>query len=391
MAYTVTTHESWGKRLGNALSLVVVGLLMLVGGIFLLFWNEGRAVKTAQALEEGESLVVSVSDPAQVDAANEGKLVHLSGCAATEAVLKDGEFGLCVPAMRLIRSVEYYQWVEHEDTHSEINAGGSSTTTTTYSYEKKWCDEPVASSRFHELGHENRVAYYPVGGDQQWLADPVTLGGYRLSAGQVRRVGRAQEIGPDEFIKEEGAAGKRVLWQGGYAYIGFAEDAPPGADIAVSPPVGAVRVSWAAVPQEQAVSLVAQQSGTGFVPYVAKSSGYEVDLLEDGLMTAEQMFAKAHKDNTVMTWLLRVAGSLLTYFGLLAMLHVVRVAGDVIPFLGSLLGGVTAVAALPVAFFLSVGTMAVAWAWYRPALFIALGVLALVPLLWRQWRKRRAA
>ena len=40
-------------------------------------WNEGRAVRTAESLEEGAGAVVSVPADA-VDPGNEGKLVHVS-------------------------------------------------------------------------------------------------------------------------------------------------------------------------------------------------------------------------------------------------------------------------------------------------------------------------
>ena len=53
MAVEETTTESWGSRLGGSIKGVFVGGVLFIAGIPLLFWNEGRSVKTTQALEEG--------------------------------------------------------------------------------------------------------------------------------------------------------------------------------------------------------------------------------------------------------------------------------------------------------------------------------------------------
>ena len=77
-SFTETTSTSWFGRLRHSVGGVVIGLVLIVGMVVLLFWNEGRAVTTARSLAEGAGAVVSVGADA-VDAANEGKLVHVSG------------------------------------------------------------------------------------------------------------------------------------------------------------------------------------------------------------------------------------------------------------------------------------------------------------------------
>ena len=81
--FTETTSTSWFGRLRNSVGAVVIGLLLIVGMVVLLFWNEGRAVTTARSLAEGAGAVVSVAAD-KVDPANEGKLVHVSGTVTTE-------------------------------------------------------------------------------------------------------------------------------------------------------------------------------------------------------------------------------------------------------------------------------------------------------------------
>ena len=74
MATTVTTHESWGSRLGNSLKGILAGLVIFVLAFPVLFWNEGRTVHRAKALAEGES--VCEESPATPDVSLDGKLVH---------------------------------------------------------------------------------------------------------------------------------------------------------------------------------------------------------------------------------------------------------------------------------------------------------------------------
>jgi uncharacterized membrane protein len=87
---------------------------------------------------------------------------------------------------------------------------------------------------------------------------------------------------------------------------------------------------------------------------------------------AAQMFSEAERNNTVITWLLRVAGYLLMAFGGFAVLRPLAVTASVIPFLGTLartgLGLVAAAVAAPFAFL----TIAIAWIVYRPLLGILL-------------------
>jgi hypothetical protein len=93
MAITEVTNESWFGRIGESIKGVLFGLLLLVVAGGVLFWNEGRAVREAQTIEEGLHNVVD-ADPAAVSPADEGKLVHLSGQAVTGETLADAVFGV---------------------------------------------------------------------------------------------------------------------------------------------------------------------------------------------------------------------------------------------------------------------------------------------------------
>ncbi len=131
--FTETTTKSWGQRISDSIKGILVGLLLIVVSVVGLFWNEGRAVQTARSLAEGAGLVVQGSS-ARVDAANEGKLVHVSGDTKVTAPIADPEFGVSLRALKLVRVVEMYQWKEEAKTETRKKVGGSEETTTTYEY-----------------------------------------------------------------------------------------------------------------------------------------------------------------------------------------------------------------------------------------------------------------
>ena len=99
---TVVENVSWFRRIRESIKGFVVGLAFFVAAFPVLFWNEGRAVKTEKSLKEGAGAVVSVP-PDRVDATFEQKLVHISGKANTEETLADSEFGVTANAISLRR------------------------------------------------------------------------------------------------------------------------------------------------------------------------------------------------------------------------------------------------------------------------------------------------
>lgn len=194
MSVEEVTTESWGSRLGSSFKGVIGGGILFLAGIPLLFWNEGRAVKTTKALEEGEAVCVSVPTVDTIDALNEGKLIHATGNAVTQDVLSDDMFpGISMKAMKLRRDVEYYQWVENQSTREEKQVGGSVKKITTYSYTTKWVSSPVDSSNFKEAGHNNCVFYQGAENKTQ-QAENATFGAYNLTKAQIGRIGGEKPV-----------------------------------------------------------------------------------------------------------------------------------------------------------------------------------------------------
>jgi len=153
--YTETTHKSWFGRIGDALGGIIFGFILLLIGVGLLFWNEGRAVHTALSLKEGAKKVVEAKAEA-IDPALEGKLIHVTGPIVVRPPPRDSDFGVTAAGVRLERKVEMYQWKETSNSRNQKKLGGGEETVTTYSYTREWADKPIQSNSFKQpSGHYN--------------------------------------------------------------------------------------------------------------------------------------------------------------------------------------------------------------------------------------------
>jgi len=368
---TVTSSQSWGSRLGESIKSVLFGLVLFIAAFPVLFWNESRSVRTARSLSEGLGAVVDVQ-PDAVAAGNEGKLVHVSGAVDSGEELSDEEWNVQAKAVKLIRTVEMYQWKEEEKSESRKKLGGGTETVKTYTYSKEWSDSPIDSSQFQETaGHENPGAF-PVE-SQTFVADPVQVGAFTLSAEQLDQLTNATDLKVDAAAAEQlpDEVRDKVKVAEGRYYMGTN---------AAAPVVGDVRISFSTVNPSQ-VSLVGVQTGETFAPYQAKA-GDAVLLVEEGMQTAAQMFKTAQDRNAVLTWILRAVGFFMFFLGTFLVFRPLAVFADVLPLFGTMLGAGIGLFAFLISVVLSSLTIAVAWIFVRPVLGVTLLVLAAGATFW---------
>lgn len=364
-SFTEVTEQSWFSRLFESIKSVLLGIVLFVVAFPVLFWNEGRAVRTAKSLAEGASAVVSISADT-VSAANEGKLVHMTGEATTTETLSDPEFGVSTPAIKLKRQVEMYQWEEQKKSQSRTKLGGGTETVITYTYRQAWSPSLIDSSSFkHREGHENPAAM-PVA-SQTWTAKQITLGAFVLSEAQVGLLNKFEDFSADE--KAAAALSSDMKKQAKLASGGYYVGRDPAA-----PAIGDARVSFQIV-RPATVSIVGRQIASTFEAYQAKAGG-SILLLTYGTASADSMFKTAEESNVVLTWILRGVGFLLMALGLFLVFRPIAVFADVLPILGSFLGVGIGLFAMVVAACLSLVTIAVSWLVYRPVLGIILLLLA---------------
>jgi hypothetical protein len=373
------TSQSWFSRIGGAFAGVLVGIILILAAFPLLWWNEGRAVRTAQGLAEGAGAVVSVASES-VDVSREGSLVHVSGLATTTDTPTDEEFGVSAPALMLVRSVEMFQWREEKKSEKRKKLGGGEETTTTYTYKTGWSGTAVDSAEFRQPdGHRNP-------GPLPWesktiVAERVTLGAFTLPRELVATIAAREALHVDASGAGRAAAlGAKVA--DGTLYRGAHPDAPA---------VGDVRIQYEVV-KPLVVSIVAVQRGSSFDAYRTKT-GTTILLLEKGTVAADAMFKAAESSNRITAWVLRGVGLFLMFLGLFLVLRPIAVLGSVLPILGSILSGGIGFVAFFVALALSLVTISLAWLAYRPMLAIGLLVVAAagIVLVVRRHRAKKPA
>ena len=383
-SFTETTSVSWFGRLRRSVGGVVIGLLLIIGMVVLLFWNEGRAVTTARSLAEGAGAVVSVGADV-VNAANEGRLVHVSAVVTTDSTPEDTDFAISATGVRLVRNVEMFQWKEESHSETTKKLGGGEETTTTYSYSKEWDDSPVDSGAFKQpSGHQNPSMEVR---SRSFQIPEGKLGAFTLDQPVLDGVGGDQPmaIKPSQAAGIEAAygSGKKVSVVDGRIYLGWNPS---------SPAIGDYRISYDVAPLG-VISVIGQQQGSQFQAYQT-IAGDQLLMVDVGNVPAAEMFKEAAEANRMITWLIRAGGLLLLAIGFGLFMRPLAVIADFIPPLGSVVRMGTGLVAVLLAIVVGTITIAVAWFSYRPLLAVGIlvvGALIAAAIIYIGRSRRRAA
>lgn len=381
--FSETTRVGFGARIKNALKGIGLGVFMVGGATYGIFWNEDRAVETARALTEGAGLVVEVS-AASPQPSNEGALVHINGHLHLPFVLRDDVLGVSANSqtVRLERVVEQFAWVENSRTSKENNVGGSQDQTTTYTYTKEWTDSPRSGTDFKvPEGHQNPPM--PIK-SQVYGHRSGFIGGFEVTD-KIDGLGQSVSITltQDQSAQIEGALGfsQPSTLSAGSVY--FTSDVQ-------NPEVGDLRVSYL-VSDIAEVSAIGIQNEAQLLPYIAEN-GRQVFLVENGLHSAEAMFDLAQQANATITWLWRFGLLLIMFFGFKAILGILDVVASFLPFLGWVTSSVTSLISLGLTAFVGLGTTALAWFYFRPvlsAIILGIAVLGAVTISYFARKKAR--
>ncbi|MCM2401573.1 TMEM43 family protein [Rhizobium sp. S153] len=382
MSFTETTRTSWFARLKNALVGFLIGIVLVIGSIWALVWNEGRSIKTYRALGEGASIVVSVNAN-EIVPSNEGKLVHVSGKVKAGSVPSDEEFGVAADgALAIRREVEMYQWVESSESTTEKKLGGSEETITTYKYAKEWRQGRENSSDFRQPeGHENPQLIVE---SENFTVDTATVGVFSVTGENIAYLGAESDLKltDEEARAAANALSRQVHIDRGGLYVGANVSAPA---------IGDIRIRYSRADLDKA-SLVAVQEGGSLKPYTT-TNGREIFLTASGNVDATQMFADAEAENSLITWLVRAGGMIGLFIGFSLIFSILGVVADVVPFFGSLVGFGTGLVALVLTVLIGPLVIAIGWFAYRPLLSLGLlagGALVAFGVIWLRRGKAAA-
>ncbi len=412
MAYTEVTRTGYGTRLKNSLGGVFFGILMFIGGTILLWWNEGRTVKTTNMLKDAEKNYVEMDNPGVKSPDFEGKLVHAIALATTTDSLSDETFNVGAVAIKLERQVEYYQWTEKSHTEKKDKIGGAQETVTTYTYEKAWTSYPVNSGEFHDPDYQGTNFTYCELEQKTYSATNVDFGAYHLNSSQIGQFHNSQPLAvslSDELMQKfenaclsvsKSARGRNldadtakvstvapaknytfVHVYGNVVYIGRNRNMPE---------VGDVRVTFTKDTPAKA-SILAKVMGDTFTSWKARN-GKLFETLYMGEQSAEEMFSSEHATNKMIAWLLRILGIIIIIAGLRSIVSIVPTLLKVLPFLGQIVESGLGVVCGIIGLVWSLIVIAIAWIFYRPVLGISLLVIAGLLIFWlvKRAKKKKA-
>ncbi|MEQ8172808.1 MAG: TMEM43 family protein [Candidatus Eremiobacterota bacterium] len=348
------------KRFKNSPALPI-GLILFIASISLLIWNETVSFRAEKHLLEGLRLVVPVSNE-KAEEENDGKLIYVTGTATTDETVEDELFGISEKALMLRRTVEMFQW---EETKSEGN-NDSNEQEDTFSYQRVWSPEVISSAGFSESKSHHNPGHMPYEG-KTITASHVTIGDFTLSDSLVKKMKNFEPFPADSLYIPRFPAEikKRVQIHEGAYYV----SSDP-----IDPDIGDLKIYFHIVKPSQ-VSIIAKQSGKTLVPY-GTGKNENIELLEPGVVKAEDMFKKAISEHKTRATVLRIFCFFLMCFAFLALFEPISILGEINPFIASMVKGGMGIFAVPSAMSLWTVTMGFIWLFHSPLFSIFLFLIS---------------
>ena len=347
MSKTETTKKGGG---------ILGGLILLLVGIGILWYNEGRTVATQSTINEAKKNYTDVSSK-KIDEKYDGKLIATKGKIdlSEASTPTDSTFGISAKAAKLVRTVEVYQWKENCETDDNDQKNCT--------YEKVWEDRLIDSSDFEKSGHDNptTVPYE----SETYIADNVKLGAFTLPEELIKSLSTNKTKSNSNLTEEYTKPVEGITVSNNY--LTNVKDN--------SPEIGNIRISFSYLTEEN-VSVMAVQNGDTFEAFTSKK-GKDVYKILKGNYTGAQILANMAKTNKTLKWILRIVGILITISAFSSMFSFITNLTDRIPILGKIVSGATGLISAILGFSLSLIVIAIAWFRYRPLLSIILLVVVI--------------
>ena len=405
---TVSSHNSYGSRVGNSFKAILWGIILVWISIWLLIWNEKNFVEQKAALDEWASIVQeAVID--QINSELDWSEIHVSWqTASDDETLRDDVFWVVTDDLKLIRTVEMYQWYEDEDTECHDNYWWSEDCETTYTYDTKWSENAIDSNDFYQTSnHENpTIREYE---SNEWVKNPITLGAYTLTDTFIDKLVnyRTINLSEQEIVTPEKYKNSTVEQvtqtvettettvednNNNYLYGDSEENNTANTTESTNerfhingnqiyiwldptkPAVWDLRITFSSV-KPWTVSVIWKQVNSELTSYTA-SNWRPIALLEEGSVTAADMFLHAQQANKNLTWLLRILWIFLMYCGFAAMFKFIETIAKVLPFLANIIWVWTGLIALWLTLVVWSVTIWIAWIAVRPVVWISCLVVA---------------
>ena len=354
------------KKVKNSVQGVILGIIFLLAGTILIWWNEGNTVKNLKAVDEIQKNVIDIKSDS-INPSNDQKLIATNGeVNILDENLKDDTFGIEQKSIKLKRIVEIYQWKETEKKDSNDRV--------TYQYEKDWTTELIDSSDFHKSGYTNPT-YQPYN-NETFIAEEVKIGQFYLNKEQKENIATPTrlEIIEDSYLP--------YGYQIKNNYITNAQDMN-------NPNIGDIRISYVYNSYKN-ISILALQNEDSFTDYIS-SNGVKINRVEEGLLNSNAIINKIISENKMMKWIFRGLGAILVILGYTFILNLITTATSFIPIIGNIVGTGIALVSFLIGCIHSLIIFTIAWIRFRPIIGICLliAVVVLIILLKKYTKKNK--
>ena len=336
------------------------GLILILIGIMILSFNEGRTVKTQSAINEALKSYSDVTSET-IDSKNEGKLIATTGKIdlSESSELKDGKFGISVKAAKLQRYVEMYQWQESCETDENDNKNCT--------YEKVWSDKLINSSEFSKSGYTNPTSFKYE--SDNYLATNVKVGAYELPERLLDNLSYNKELKNENLTD---------LYKVEVENFKINDNYITNAANTEDYQIGDLRISYKYASDGE-VSLLGIQKGNTLTAFTGKK-GKSIFTIKRGSYTGRELLVSMTNQNKNAKWFLRILGTVIVMLGVGSLFNPLQVLGSKIPVIGSIINASTSIVSTILGLSISLIVIAIAWFRYRPLLSIIL-LLIVVGLL----------
>ncbi|XP_060517410.1 transmembrane protein 43 homolog [Cylas formicarius] len=345
----------------------VIGICIFGAGVYLLTWNEGRAVHHHHSLEEVFQNAISLNQYDKLRPEFDGRVVHIAGDLVVDEPLTDPEYGISIQAVKLKRRVQMYQWVEERSPRNDGDDIVQQKSENDYYYVTEWRDKLVDSSTFYiRHGHRNprEMPLKTV----TYIAPYVQVGALKLGAEIKDKFIDFTEVSSDERPERRDIK----LHMGIYYHC---------QDV-WNPEVGDIRVQfYYAGMAGEPVTVIAQQQHDILIPYHS-SRGRDIALLRYGNLDVSQMSNFEHSDARWETWTFRFYGCFFVYCSTLCLSWLLKALYVSVSNLHNFTGEAVDCNNFMVAGSASLLIIASAWISHRPVIGVSLVFTAISPFLY---------
>lgn len=354
------------KKVKNSVQGVILGIIFLLAGTILIWWNEGNTVKNLKAVDEIQKNVIDIKSDS-INPSNDQKLVATNGeINILDESLKDDTFGIQQKSIKLKRIIEIYQWKETEKKDSNDRV--------TYQYEKDWETELIDSSEFHKSGYTNPT-YQPYN-NETFIAEEVKIGQFYLNKEQKENIPTPTRL---------------EITQGSYLPYGYQlkNNYITNAQDINNPNIGDIRISYVYNSYKN-ISILALQNEDSFADYIS-SNGVKINRVEEGLLNSNAIIDKIISENKMIKWVFRGLGAILVILGYTFILNLITTATSFIPIIGNIVGTGIALVSFLLGCIHSLIIFTIAWIRFRPIIGICLliAVVVLIILLKKYTKKNK--